>query len=225
MLLSSMVVSRDWQEVSVLECILGSLQMTVAVEKEPQQALDRLSKSKVDALIVDCDLSGTSQLLRELKTPTRTAKSVPLVIMGEPRRVDSLDEAGALFAFEKPICVEQAGRTLSAARNMILDGRLRYHRTDLDVPVSVKCKGKKQKQAQLVNLSQGGMQIITDAAIDSAAELQVSFDLPGSKSSLKAKAEIVWQDQRGNLGVRFLRVPATQQRALHLWLAQQFLAN
>jgi c-di-GMP-binding flagellar brake protein YcgR len=108
---------------------------------------------------------------------------------------------------------------------MILDGRLRYHRTDLAVPVSVKCKGKKQKQAQLVNLSQGGMQIITDAAIDSAAELQVSFDLPGSKSSLKAKAEIVWQDQRGNLGVRFLKVPAIQQRALQLWLAQQFLAN
>ncbi len=225
MLLSSMVVSRDWQEISVLECILGSLQMTVAVEKQPQQALDRLSKSKVDALIVDCDLSGTSQLLRELKTSARTAKSVPLVIMGEPRRVDSLDEAGALFAFEKPICVEQAVRTLSAARNMILDGRLRYHRTDLDVPVSVKCKGKKQKQAQLVNLSQGGMQIITDAAIDSAAELQVSFALPGSKSSLKAKAEIVWQDQRGNLGVRFLKVPTTQQRALQLWLAQQFLAN
>ena len=44
MTLSSMVVSRDWQEVSVLECILGGLQMDVAVENEPQRALARLSK-------------------------------------------------------------------------------------------------------------------------------------------------------------------------------------
>ena len=36
-----MVVSRDWQEVSVLECILGSLNMEVAVEQEPQRALAR----------------------------------------------------------------------------------------------------------------------------------------------------------------------------------------
>ena len=57
--------------------------------------------------------------------------------MGSPHCQHRLDETGALFAFEKPISVEQAVRTLSAARNMILDGRLRYHRTGLEVPVSV----------------------------------------------------------------------------------------
>ena len=67
MTLSSMVVSRDWQEVSVLECILGGLHMEVSVESEPQRALDRLCRSKVDALIVDCDLNGSFQLLRELQ--------------------------------------------------------------------------------------------------------------------------------------------------------------
>ena len=68
MTLSSMVVSRDWQEVSVLECILGGLHMDVAVENEPQRALARLAKSKIDALIVDCDLNGSSQFLRELQS-------------------------------------------------------------------------------------------------------------------------------------------------------------
>src|SRR5690349_11040505 len=67
MTLSSMVVSRDWQEVSVLECILGGLHMDVAVENEPQRAMARLNKSKIDALIVDCDLNGSTQFLRELQ--------------------------------------------------------------------------------------------------------------------------------------------------------------
>jgi CheY-like chemotaxis protein len=225
MTLSSMVVSRDWQEVSVLECILGGLHMDVAVENEPDRALARLSKSKIDALIVDCDLNGSSQFLRQLQSLTTKTKTVPLVIMGAPQRQQSLEETGALFAFEKPISVEQAVRTLSAARSMILDGRLRYHRAGLEVPVSVTCKGQKRSEAYLVNLSQGGMQIHTTEAVAPTSGLHVSFDLPGARTAMKARAEIAWQDKRGNLGIRFVKLLPQQRRTLQLWLAQQYFAN
>jgi DNA-binding response OmpR family regulator len=224
MTLSSMVVSRDWQEISVLECILGSLHMDVSVEQEPQQALVRLTKSKVDALIVDCDLNGSAQFLRELQQIEKRADTTPLVIMGAPQTSRTLDETGALFAFEKPISVEQAVRTLSAARSIIVDGRLRYHRAGLEVPVSVQCKGK-TAEASLVNLSQGGMQIHTEAALSNSKGMQVSFELPGARSAVKARAEVAWQDKRGNVGIRFLKLAAPQQRTLRLWLAQQYFAN
>src|SRR5450631_64306 len=225
MTLSSMVVSRDWQEVSVLECILGGLHMDVAVENEPQRALARMAKSKIDALIVDCDLNGSSQFLRELQSTAMQPRTLPLVIMGGPSCNQNLEESGALFAFEKPISVEQAVRTLSAARSMILDGRLRYHRAGLEVPVSLSCKGQKPVDAFLINVSQGGMQIHTQDPVESAKSLQVSFDLPGVRSSLKAKAEIAWQDKRGNTGIRFVKLAPQQQRTLQLWLAQQYFAN
>jgi hypothetical protein len=224
MTLSSMVVSRDWQEVSVLECILGGLHMDVSVENEPQRALARLAKSKIDALIVDCDLNGSSQFLRELQR-AENPRTLPLVIMGGRQCTQTLDETGALFAFEKPISVEQAVRTLSAARSMILDGRLRYHRAGLEVPVALNCKGQKPMDAYLVNLSQGGMQIHTKDPFEAAKALQVSFDRPGARSALKAKAEIAWQDKRGNLGIRFVKLAPQQQRTLQLWLAQQYFAN
>lgn len=226
MTLSSMVVSRDWQEVSVLECIMGGLQMDVAVEDDPQRALARLNKSKIDALIVDCDLNGSSNFLRHLKQGEKSANTVPLVIMGASQTNNRLKETGAMFAFEKPISVEQAVRTLSAARSMILDGRLRYHRAGLEVPVAVSRKGKRTlSQGQLINISQGGMQIHTDDLVDAAAPLLIAFELPGIKSVLKAQAEIAWQDQRGNMGVRFIKIAPQQQRALRLWLAQQYFAN
>jgi len=225
MTLSSMVVSRDWQEVSVLECIMGSLHMEVSVEDEPQKALARLNKSKIDAVIVDCDLNGSSQLLRELQRADKKLNTTPLVIMGGPNCTRSLDDTGALFAFEKPISVEEAVRTLSAARSMILDGRLRYHRAGLEVPVSVTCKGAKPAEAILVNLSQGGMQIHTDDQVEAVRALQVSFELPGARSALKAHAEVAWRDERGNLGIKFVKLPRLQQRTLQLWLAQQYFAN
>ena len=105
MTLSSMVVSRDWQEVSVLECILGGLHMEVALEEEPQRAMARLNSSKVDALIVDCDLKGSAQFLRELQQDTGRANTLPLVIMGSPQS-RNVAATGALFAFDKPISVE-----------------------------------------------------------------------------------------------------------------------
>ena len=225
MTLSSMVVSRDWQEVSVLECILGGLHMDVAVEAEPQQAMSRLNKSKIDALIVDCDLNGSTQFLRELQRMENRPSTTPLVIMGAPQSRTSLDETGALFAFEKPISVEQAVRTLSAARSMIVDGRLRYHRAGLEIPVAVSCKGRKQNQAILVNVSQGGMQLHTDLPVATCKPLQIAFELPGARSPLKAQAEVAWQDQRGNVGVRFVKLTPKQQRTLQLWLAQQYFAN
>jgi len=225
MTLSSMVVSRDWQEVSVLECILGGLHMDVAVEREPQHALRRLQKSKIDALIVDCDLNGTTQFLREIQHDRHHASTVPLVIMGGNPSKSTLDELGALFAFEKPISVEQAVHTLSAARSLILDDRLRYHRAGLKVPVAVSCHHGKPVHAHLVNVSQGGMQIRTNAALETAQPLRVAFELPGSKTGMKAQAEVTWQDQGGNRGLRFVKIARREQKLLRLWLAQQFFAN
>jgi hypothetical protein len=225
MTLSSMVVSRDWQEVSVLECILGSLHMDVAVEEEPQRALTRITKSKIDALIVDCDLNGSSQFLQQLPRIDKRANTVPLVIMGGPECKRSLDDTGALFAFSKPISVEQAVRTLSAARSMILDGRLRYHRADLQVPVWFGSRGQKRFEGRLVNLSQGGMQICTEDSVEAPKGLQVSFELPGARAAIQVRAEVVWTDKQGNLGIRFVKVARQQQRTLQLWMAQQYFTN
>jgi CheY-like chemotaxis protein len=225
MTLSSMVVSRDWQEVSVLECILGGLHMDVAVESEPQRALSRLTKSKVDALIVDCDLNGTGQLFCELQREAPRASTVPLVIMGAAQGRRDMESTGAMFAFDKPISVEQAVRTLSAARNMILDGRLRYHRAGLEVPVTLSSRRQKRGGAQLINLSQGGLQVRVENGFDASGASQVSFALPGTNCGMKAQVEVAWSDNRGNVGIRFVKMASEMKHTLRLWLAQQYFAN
>jgi CheY-like chemotaxis protein len=224
MTLSSMVVSRDWQEISVLECILGSLHMDVAVESEPQRALARLTKSKVDALIVDCDLNGSGQFFRDLQRETSRPNTVPLVIMGNRQGRRGVEESGAMFAFDKPISVEQAVHTLSAARNMILDGRLRYHRAGLDVPVTVRA-GARKTSGKLINLSQGGLQVHVEEGFDPSEASRVCFALPGTKSAINADVEVAWSDNLGNIGIRFAKMPLQTKQALRLWLAQQYFAN
>jgi CheY-like chemotaxis protein len=225
MTLSSMVVSRDWQEVSVLECILGGLHMDVAVESEPHRALERLTKTKVDALIVDCDLNGTGQFFRELQKEAPRASTVPLVIMGSPQAKPDMEGTGAMFAFDKPISVEQAVRTLSAARNMILDGRLRYHRAGLDVPVTLTGRSQKRAEGQLINLSQGGLQVRVEDGFDASEASRIAFELPGTKSGVKADVQVAWSDKQGSVGLHFVKMTPETKNTLRLWLAQQYFAN
>ncbi|HYA24515.1 MAG TPA: PilZ domain-containing protein [Terriglobales bacterium] len=221
MTLSSMVVSRDWPEVSVLECILGGLHIRVDVEPEPERVPAKLAKSKIDALIVDCDLDGTGKFLTDLK---EELNSVPLLIIGSPNRRRELNFSDATFIFEKPISVEQAVHKLSAARNLILNGRLRYHRHPIDLPVSVNCGRGKRLVADLLNLSQGGVAIHTDQAIALPSTVHVSFGLPGTNLKLSAHGEIVWRKE-GDAGIRFVKLTGRKTRDLQLWLAKQYLTH
>jgi hypothetical protein len=225
MSMSSLVVSRDWQEVSVLECILGSLHIDVDVESKPEAAYTRLSNTKVDALIVDWDLQGTDRLLRDLRRKRKSPTHGPLVVMSRAGGHRELDATGALFTFEKPISVEQAVRTLSAARNLILDGRLRYHRQHVDVPVALTWKTKRRVSAELINLSQGGIGVHMEEPLRSNEAIAVSFRLPGTRTTVKARGEIAWMDEKGRAGIRFVEIAPRQQRGLQLWLAQQYFAN
>src|SRR5437879_8477303 len=85
MTLESVLVSRDWQEISVLECILGSLHIGVHVECDPDRARAKLSRSKVDAVIIDRDLRGTESLAASLCSLQGNRNSVPLLLLsGSP---------------------------------------------------------------------------------------------------------------------------------------------
>ena len=224
MTLSSMVVSRDWQEISVLECILGGLHIGVEVEAHPDRARAKLSRSKVDAMIVDCDLDGAVDFLRELQSGLIN-ESVPVVVLRGSRAHNSGKIQPPSFEFQKPISVEQAVHTLSAARNMILDGRLRYHRQPLDVPVALSCGSRKRIAANLLNLSQGGVGIRANKALAARGPVKVSFALPGTKLSIKFQGEVAWTDKQGHAGIRFLEMDCGMKRDLQLWLEQRYLTD
>lgn len=225
MTLESMVVSRDWQEVSVLECILSSLHIGVRVESTAQSARARFFKSKVDALIVDRDMVGSERFLESVRVSQSDNKSVPIVLLsGSPERHD-LPVSGATFFFEKPLSVEQAVRTLSAARNLMLCGRLRYHREALEIPVSIDLGSRASVKVHLRNLSQGGMGILAPFPLESGEPVKINFKLPNGECKVQAEGELAWADKTGHAGIRFLDIPPALRRRLQLWVEKRYFAN
>lgn len=224
MTLLSMVISRDWQEISVLECILGGLHIGVEVVTEPKKAQAQLAKSKIDALIVDCDLDGTSNFLRGLRNGA-IQNPVPLVIVSGSRGRNGLEAKGASFIFQKPISVEQAVHTLSAARNIIVEGRLRYHREGLNAPVSLSCRSRNRMSALLRNVSQGGIGIRLHRPASLSGPIEAHFALPGTKRRMRAQGEIAWIGAEGDAGIRFVDMKPQAKRRLQLWLERQYFAR
>ncbi len=219
-----MVVSRDWPEVSVLECILGGMQISVDVEPRPERARAKLAKSKIDALIVDCDLEGGSSMLDSACT-SKIPHSIAVAMLSGSSKFYNAGANGTL-TLQKPISVEQAVSTLSAARNQILNGRLRYHRSALNLPASLLADNKRI-DANLLNLSQGGAGVKLKRALPETSDLRLNFALPSTRGQIPVQvcAEVAWMDSRGNAGIRFTSIPAPMKRDLQLWLEQQYFAG
>jgi PilZ domain len=219
-MLSSMIVSRDWQEVSVFECILASLQIAVAVEEEPKHAWDKLATSKVDALIVDRDLSGADGFLERLRRSSYSPSPV-VILSGSPGRNSKGTEA-ATFVMDKPVSVEHAVHTLSAARNLILRGRLHYHRQTIQADVALSNASGEHMAGRLLNLSQGGALVHLNEARPVEGTFQLGFTLPGTKRSIETRGSVIWSDAQGNAGLQFVDFNEATKRDLQLWLERQY---
>lgn len=224
MTLESMVVSRDWQEVSVLECILGGMQIGVDVETSPEEARRKLSQTKIDAVIVDYDLAGADALVQTFEPMRQGGDAIPLVLMSGPQHHDQLRRSGADFYFEKPVSVEQAVHTLAAARNLILRGRLRYHRQALQAHVSM-VANRKQMDAELVNVSRGGIGVRTKENLPIGEVVRLRFSLPGRKLVVQGQAAVAWRRANGDVGLRFEELAEDAHNELQLWLEGRYFES
>jgi len=218
-----MIISRDWQEVSVLECILSGLHIDVDVESELDSAWIRLKKSKVDAVIVDCDSDGTRTFMRKLRTSLPNTSPV-VIASGSPNRKGLLG-TGATFVVEKPVSVEQAVHTLSAARNLIMNERLRYHRQSLNLSAFITRRSGKRMKARVVNISKGGVKIISSQPLSFSEVVRINFSLPRIRPAIEAEGKVAWADSQGNAGVRFLQIQSSLAKKLELWVEQRYFQS
>ena len=220
--LETLIVSRDWQEISVLECILNSLHIGVTVQEDVAVAQEKIFRTKIDAVIVDRDLSGTERILSQLPA---NGNSVPCILISRSAEKHNLSASGATYFFEKPVSVEQAVQTLSAARNLMVTGRIRYHRHQLHVPVDIRCGRQKRIKAEITNLSYGGLGIRGTRRLETDGPVSIRFKVPGLKKVIAAEGELAWADDRGHAGIRFVQVPADLQQSVQQWLNRRYFAS
>jgi len=127
-------------------------------------------------------------------------------------------EAGSNFVFERPLSPLALARTLKAAYGLIVRERLRYFRCPTSIPAII---GQDQGwiQAEAVNISQGGVAIVTSASLKSGAKVNVQLTIPGHANQFSVESEVCWCDAKGRAGLRFLSLSQERSAELKEWLA------
>src|SRR5258708_35695635 len=78
------------------------------------------------------------------------------------------------------------------------------------------------KQILVADLSDSGAAIRCEGGdVPAAGNLNLEFTLPGNPEIIHATAELVWQDNDGAAGVRFLDMPSYSRKRLARWLKEQ----
>jgi len=217
-----MVVSRTGRK-SVFGMHSGGLHIDVEVESEPARALTKLTKSKVDALIVDCDLKRVAEPLRHLQENGRHSNPIPLVISERFARPKRIRGKGCDLQLRKAdFCGTSGAHPFPRLETLY------WTDASLSAPGagSTYLRNIRSQKTGFSSTSQTLARVGWESGFKRGLEMRgpvrVCFELPKTKLAVKAAGEIAWTDQLGNTGVRF--VPDEQRTAqdLKLWLAQQY---
>ncbi len=217
-----LLVSSNLLTIERLSESLQELAASTVVCGEIPSAIRLLNTRKFEAVVVDLKLGGQAgDLLQKVRLSPSNRTTVAFAITGSAREVARAFESGSNFVLERPLTTTSVGRTLKAAYGLILRERLRYFRYSVSIPATIHQQDTGEIHCQTLNISQGGMAIVTPVPLKPGAGVCVEFTIPGKQAGIEAHSEISWYDEKGRAGLRFLEPTPGQSSELREWLSRR----
>jgi CheY-like chemotaxis protein len=221
MILQTLLVSKDDQAAETL--IQALAQFGVAVERlsAADVAHARLTEEHYDQVIVDFDDANVaSQLLQECRQAGPDRKPpVTVALVRDSAQIRRILGEGAHFILTKPISFEQAQTTLHASTSLLKRERRQSFRVPVQAPISINPDDSHVLEGILLDLSNGGMDVLAAKPLAAGALVHFCFELPDGVLKIEGDAEVAWGSPNGQTGLRFLDIDPTMRDQLSQWLA------
>jgi len=217
-----LLVSQDILTIETLCHLMGQTAMDVEVCSDARSATRKLCHSKFEGVAVD--FKGETQaleLLTRLPKMTSHRAAVVLAILDRTDDLQSAFSAGANFILERPFSPRISVPTLKASYSLMMRERRRYFRCPLQILVSVSASSRSAIDATSVNLSEGGMALLTAVPLEVGERIQLSMTLPGTDGAITLQADISWNDHAGRIGMQFTQPALAVGERLQSWLSAQ----
>lgn len=221
MTLRSLLLSSDEKIVRALRRTLGDLDIAVEHCANSEVALRHLTRDRFEAIIVDCGDEGAEAVLRSSRSAPCNKRAVAVAILDPGIRIRSAFELGAHFILYKPVSVERARSSFRAARALMKKERRRNSRVAVRIPLEMVSRDSSARlKVTTTDLGEGGLAVALPRRTKSQGRWQLSFTLPGSKTTLQIGAEFAWQGTDGQIGLRFVDVSSSDAANLSEWLSR-----
>ena len=222
MSLQALVLCSDEKTTKVLRRILSDLEIAVEFCGDADSAVRKLTRRRFEAVVVDCnDEDMAAQVLKSVRSAPCNKRSIAVAMIDGQTAVRSAFTLGAHFVLYKPISAERARTSFRAARALMKCERRRNTRVSIQIPVALVTEnGARQRKAITSDVSQGGMSLKLSRRAQDSGPMRVKFTLPGTDHGIECAAEVAWEGDGSQAGIRFANLPSEQRDHLKVWLTQ-----
>lgn len=180
------------------------------------EASTKLDETRIDLLALNFD-DTAENLIQRLRRSSMSRTAVTLALVSDPATVTQAFGGGANFVIYLPLSEENARPPLRAAVALLQRERRRQFRVPVQLPVSLSCNGSPEVEGILLDLSEGGMDVLAAKPLEPGQPISVKFCLP-SATDMLAHAQVVWANSNGQSGLQFVDLEEEQSRLLSWWL-------
>jgi CheY-like chemotaxis protein len=224
MALEALILSRDPEVLQILARVLDDANMEVELCSNADDVLQRLDQHKYDIFVVDCDdIPDARNVLQQMRKGKTNKSCIVFALVKGRTSVREAFEMGANFALDKPVSQERMMRSIKAAQGLIMRDRRRYYRHLVAATGTIVVDGVTELPVSIITISEGGVSIECSQQLDKGGAARLKITLPGSKTTLELKGEVIWADTEGRAGVRFQVLPVETKKELEEWLEQRAL--
>jgi hypothetical protein len=220
----ALLFSRDQGIIDLAGQVLKTLDIEVAHSSAAEEAVQRLTSTKFDVIIVDnADARGAVAVLSAAKSLPSCEQSIGIVLAISRSSIGLADGARSHMVLYRPLSADRLRTGVKSAlglRNEGEDAR-ESARASIRIEATLRGPGLDETLAFITNLSAGGAALYVGQAIPSASIETIEFSLPGEKEKLTTTVELIWRDVQGRMGIRFASVPANFGERLEKWSAAQ----
>jgi ActR/RegA family two-component response regulator len=214
------LLSSDQVAVRLFQRVYQDLGMELQVCPASVEALEELQRRHYEAVIVDCDVEGSGEVLRCVRSIPANRNSTAFAILNTDTSMRGAFDLGANLTMQKPLSLENVRKSLRALNMLLEQEYRRFHRVPVEFEVVIALEESKDVTATAINISSGGLALRLQEPIPASQSANVRFSLPGSTQRIEAKVIIAWADAEGKAGLRFDFMPSGARRDLEHWLAQ-----
>jgi PilZ domain len=224
MALHAFLLSRDQAIIDLTSDVLNNLGIGVVQSGTAEEAVQRLTSSKFDAIIVDnADARSAVAVLSAANSMPSCEQSIGIVLAISPSSIGLADGARSHMVLYRPLSADRLRTGVKSAlglRNEDEDARASA-RASIRIPATLRSAGLDEMLAFITNLSVGGAALYVGQSISSASIHTIEFSLPGGKDNLTTAVELIWRDVKGRMGIRFANTSPTFTESLEKWSAAQ----
>ncbi len=224
MALHALLFSRDQGIIELAGEVLKTLDIELSQSNMADEAVQRLTSTKFDALIVDnADARGAVAILAAAKSLPSCEQSIGIVLAISSSSIGLADGAHSHMVLYRPLSADRLRTGVKSAlglRNESEEAR-ESPRASIRIAATLRGAGLDETLAFITNLSAGGAALYVGQSIPSASIQTLEFSLPGEKDNLTTAVELIWRDVQGRMGIRFASMSAAFSESLEKWSAAQ----